>query len=580
MVGRLKLVFTSLALAAVIVPASLQGQEGRYRVLIPAFHPMENANKKFGEKSAEELRDLMSTLLTHEAIEEKEIKDNLKRFKMKMEELDCIKTRQLASQMNAQLALCVDYSEQGDNAVINPVFHDVASGETFEIDQQSFHKDAQEAAAQYIFNAFDLYVQQIRAQGICQDYYQSSQYENALRNCDEALALNNSSLGTRYLRGRILYDMERYPEALEELERVLDVNEFHEDALQLAGYIAALEDHDDKAREYYGRYLEINPGNASVRMKIAYDLAQAGDPQGAMQFIQVGLDVEPDNVDLLEQFGGFAFAAALEVVQEYQMGPQANDAGGIPPEAVELYRQAIGAYDKVFAQKGAETPVGHLRNIMAAYIQLNEPDQAVAMGRRVLETHPQEDALWSMYADALQRGGQLDEAIAALDRVKEINPSHPSASLRQGSWLIQAGQISRAVTVLTGVAQASPEQAEQAVRMVFNTAYQNGINAEPKNWRFAISTLTEAKKLPNLSDAMKNQLNFWHGYSLYSQGLEAGKAQTLASAQASLPLFQQALPLLRNSGDYPASVNVNLQQIIDATNTYVEIQEAIIKRGR
>jgi hypothetical protein len=41
-----------------------------------------------------------------------------------------------------------------------------------------------------------------------------------------------------------------------------------------------------------------------------------------------------------------------------------------------------------------------------------------------------------------------------------------------------------------------------------------------------------------------------------------------------------AIALLNQSGDYPASVSVNLAQLLDNANTYVEIQDAIIKRGR
>ena len=52
-----------------------------------------------------------------------------------------------------------------------------------------------------------------------------------------------------------------------------------------------------------------------------------------------------------------------------------------------------------------------------------------------------------------------------------------------------------------------------------------------------------------------------------------------ATAQGSLPKFNQAVDLLRQSGDYPASVNVNLQQLLDNAATYIEIQDAIIKRG-
>ena len=118
--------------------------------------------------------------------------------------------------------------------------------------------------------------------------------------------------------------------------------------------------------------------------------------------------------------------------------------------------------------------VAQLRNIISAYIQLGDLPAAIATSERVLETHPQEDGLWSVYADALQRSDRLDDAITALDRVREINPEHPSAALRQGNWLIQAGRIPDAVEILSQVAQGNPQQAEQAGRLIFNEAYQNG----------------------------------------------------------------------------------------------------------
>ena len=61
---RVKFAFMMLAAAFVAVPATTaQAQEmGRFRVLIPNFEPLEDANKKFGEKAAEELRDLINTL--------------------------------------------------------------------------------------------------------------------------------------------------------------------------------------------------------------------------------------------------------------------------------------------------------------------------------------------------------------------------------------------------------------------------------------------------------------------------------------------------------------------------------------
>jgi tetratricopeptide (TPR) repeat protein len=576
----MKLALAGIAVALVVAPATtLQAQDmGRFRVLIPNFEPIEGANKKFGENAAKELRELINTLATHQPIEKKEIESNLKRFKMKMDELDCIRTRQLASQMDAQVALCATYAQQGDRYVVNAEFWDIASSESFKVDATDAAEKQEQIAAQHIFDQFDRYVQQVRFAQFCGEYAQSQQWDNALRNCDQALELNPAAVGTRYQRARILYESERYPEALSELETVLDLNPFHEDALQLAGYISAKEGNDDQALAYYNQYLELNPGNAQVRMKIAYDLAQAGDPAGAMSLIQVGLDVDPENTDLWEQYGGFAFAAALEINQRAAVGPPENS-GGVAPEAVEYFRKAIDAYQKVFAVKGADTPVGHLRNIVAAYVQLDEMERAISMAEQALETHPQEDAIWSIYADALQRTGKLDQAIAALDRVKEINPSYPNVSLRQGNWLIQAGRVQDAVAVLRDAVAGNSDQADMAARLIFADAYSNGVQKE--RYAHAITGITAAKQLPNLSSAMMSQLNFWHAYALYTGGVKDQQPQTLQTAQATLPRFQEAIRLFGQAKEYADSQpSITLSQFLTNTQTYVEIQEAIIKRGR
>ncbi len=582
MVGRLRTLFSLLAVVSLLVPGLLQAQQAnqRYRVLVPDFQPMEDADDDLGKDAAEKLRELLEASVTHQPIEKDEIEDDLDRFDMDMDELDCIRTRQLGSQMNAQVALCASYTETGNEQyAVNAAFWDIASGESFEVESVTVPEDdGDEMAAQHIFDSFDRYVQLTRFAAFCADYAQSQQWDDALNNCNQALDLNPQATSVRYQRARIHYEMENYSEALSELETVLAENPFHEDALQLAGYISALEEQDEQAREYYSQYLELNPSDSGVRMRIAYDLAQAGDPRGAMQLIQAGLDVDDANADLLEQYGGFAFSAALEVVQSTPT--QSQDAGGsVPPEAVELYREAIDAYEQVFEIKGADTDVRHLRNIIAAYIQLEELEQAVSMGERVLETHAQEDALWSIYADALQRSGRLDEAVAALDRVREINPEHPSAAMRQGNWLIQAGQMQRAVEVLTSVARDNPQQAETAANLIFADAYQKGVQQD--RYGYAINGLTAAKQLPGLSSATMSRLNFWHGYSLYTSAVAEQEPQTLQTAQATLPKFRRALELFRQGQEYAASqASITLAQFLENTNTYIEIQEAIIERGR
>ena len=585
--GQLRLVWMMAACATLAMASGVAAQE-RYRVLVPDFMPLQGADGDFGEDAANDLRDMIGSLVTHQAIERDDIEDSLDEFDLEMDELDCVRTRQLASQIGAQVALCASYAPAQNGGVkLGAEFWDIGSSESFALDSTTVAENDPKGAAQYIVDQFDQYQQQLRAAGICSDYAQSKQWEAALRNCDQALQLNPDGIATRYQRGRILYEMDRPADALQELEKVLAENPMHEEALQLAGYIAATEGMDEQALDYYSRFLELRPESANIRMRIAYDIAQAGNPRSAMQLIEEGLAVDPENIELLEQYGGFAFAAGLQVEggdsvaadslpqDTVEAMPESGETVGA--EAAEYFRAAIDAYEKVYEARGPETSAGQLRNVIVAYLQLGEPEEAIAMGERALETHPEDESLWSTYADALNRAERLDEAVAALERVREINPDNTAAALRQGSWLIEAGRTEEAAAALGEVAAASPEQAERAAQVIFADAYRRGIQQE--NFQHAASALEVARGLPNVGTQLLDQLEFWGGYSLFRGAVVEQEPSTVETAQATLPKFQQALTLIQESGDYASTVDVDLAELVDNVSTYIEIQEAIIRRG-
>jgi len=205
MVGRLRLTLGLVFTALVVGPVTLIAQnQGRFNVLIPYFEPLGGADDDFGKDASEELRDLINTLATHQPVEEDDIKDEAKRFDLKIEDLNCIRTRQLSAQMNSEVALCASYTENPDKSwTVNAEFWAV-DGESFVVSEITVGEKEEERAANHIFTEFDLYIQQIRAAAICGDYYASQQWDNALRNCDQALELNPNAIQTRFLRGNIL----------------------------------------------------------------------------------------------------------------------------------------------------------------------------------------------------------------------------------------------------------------------------------------------------------------------------------------------------------------------------------------
>jgi tetratricopeptide (TPR) repeat protein len=587
MLDRLKLgaIVTAMGLlmaAPLASPAhQAAGQDvtGRFRVLVPNFEPLNDARDKYGKETAKELRKLINDLATHQPVDEKELKSALKQYDIDEDDLNCIRARQLANLMNVEVVVCSSYAEEGGEKQfrVNSQFVTVSTGETFEV--PSFvgieEKESYKEGAAQIASAFERLAQQTRAMQFCADYAQSQQWQNSLENCDRAIDLNPSSSSARMVRARVLRETDRMDESLVEYEEVLKLDPMNETALQSAGYVAAQLGEDDKARKYYADYLELDPMNSGVRMKVAYDLAQAGDPAGAMGLLEEGLEIDPENADLWQQYGNFAFAAGS---QAFQASGAAQDSE-LPPEVEQNYRTAIDAYQRVFAVQGADMNPAQLRNIVAMYAQLGELDEAIRFGDEALAAHPDDAALWSTYANAKQQTGDLEGAIAALEKVRELDPEAPNVSARQGKWLLDAGRNDEALPVLKDAVTRGEQTADAMARLVFADAYSNGI--QKNNFDYGINGIAAAKSFDGISSGLQSQLNFFHGYGLYKKGEAAQGPQTLASAQATLPVFQQALRQLQGAGEYAAATpSVNLQQFLDATNQYIEIQEAIIKRGR
>jgi len=573
--GRLRLGLLAVVTAALatipLQPNTLRAQEAsaRFRVLVPDVPPTGDESRKFGERLADELRNLINDMATHQPVEEKEIKDALKRFDMKMEDLDCIRTRQLGQQIQAELVFCGQYSREGEGWRVQGSFVSSA-GEALEVEPVSVDDKGQKAAAEHFFSSLQLMVDQMRFAQFCGDYASSQQWEQALTNCDRAIELNPNTVASRYTRAMVLRNMDRQEEALEEFKRVLEVDPLHEDAMQNAGYVSALLGRDDDARMYYSNYLDLNPANAAVRMRVAYELAQAGDPQGAMQLIEVGLELDPENVDLLKQHAGFAFAAGADLAAGQQ---------DIPPEAAELYRKALQSFNRVYDIEGAEMDVAQLRSMIGAHLNLGEINEAITLGERVLQTHGDAAQIWSVYADALQRADRVDDAIAALERTRSLDPEYPNISARQGNWLLTAGRIDQALPMFRDAIQRGEQSADAVVNLIFGNAYNQGVRNQ--NWDYAIRVLRLTGEF-SASTEIRQRSNFWLGYALYSRASVEQEPQTLETANATLPQFQEALRLLSGAASYAQGNNLegSRQELLSATNTYIEIQEAIIRRGR
>ena len=567
--------------AFVLLAGSLPADAGaqateRFRVMVTNLMPAEGSDDDFGKDLAKELRKLINEYPTHQPVEEGEIKDKARDFDLDMDDLDCIRALQLATQMNVQLVFCGGYVENKDakEFSLSGLKFAAPGGTEFLIQDRTWGEKDYEMAASEISGTFETYVTQLRHAQFCGDYYNSKDWVGAETNCRQALEMNPSDTQSRLIYALVQKEQGRDQEAYDEVLKVIETDPLNEDALNLAGYQAAVLERPEEARQHYHSYLTLNPGNAAVRMRIAYDLATAGDSEGAMLLIEEGLALDDANVDMLLQHASFATRAA----QDLRAGVAADEP--LSAEVAELYRKALASYEGAYAVQGEEMDGAHLRNMVAAYFQLEQLDEAIQMAERALETHPEETQLWSLYADILNRSERLDDAVAALAELASRDPDFPNVKARQGQWLLDAGREDDAFPYLQAAVEQGEQPADIIARVLFSAGQRGGLSKN--DWPYALRMIEMAKGFTGVSEETAGMLDFWQGYALYNQAREQQEPQTLQTAQASLPKFQEAARLFalgRVGGYADTQPTIKLQVFRDATQQYIEIQLAIIQRG-
>jgi tetratricopeptide (TPR) repeat protein len=580
--NRRQTVALSLVIAVTgLVPAlPLAAQEpapaassSRFRVLVPTLERRGAARADFGKKVAEQVAKQINSLPTHMPVDAKEVKESLRKYKIKEEELDCIKARQLAVQINAELVMCGTVEPAAAGNQVAAQFISARTGETFEV--AAFPATDPVQAAQHIYQSFENYVKQISLAAFCRDYLASQQWAQALENCNQALAINPNSQTALNMKGMALYrlsmaadqsvvnDSARLRESYDVYRKVLELNPVEQDALKQAGIIGARLGEAEASRTFFRQYMELNPGDAAVRLAIAGDAARAGDAEGALRIIEEGLTADTTNVDLATYAGHFAVQAAAKAKEK--------------ADQQRLFETAVRHYTRVRAAKGAETDAGVLQNMMQALVQLERFEEAVNLGREATAARADDPNVWIAYSAALSGAKRTEEALTALETAITRDPKNERAVGRRAALLLELGRLDAAREAFNTAITAGMD-ATAAAQLVFNEGYEK---YRAQSYESALAYFDLSRDLA--SDAKgRGQANFWSGMVFYQRGIAAAKPQNARAARASKPLFERALSFLQASGveTYAAETRgVNLGQTISAVRQYIDIQNQLIKRG-
>jgi tetratricopeptide (TPR) repeat protein len=554
----------ALVLGALPAVAAAQTQDDlvgrRYQVLVPAFEALGGAEARIGASVADELRKRIRELATHTAADARELRAALRRYNLSERELDCVRARQLAVQMGSELVMCGTYAPVADGLEVRVSVIGAKSGETFEI--EPFVATTAGGMAERVFTKFSDFVEQTRLAAFGVQYLSGEQWEPALDNCGRAWQINPQAVSAGYCVARALLGLDSLAASLAAHLRVLELNPVHTDALLTGGIVAARLDDQTTARALFKQYLDLDASNVEVRLRVATDLARAGDPAGALRIAEEGLETQPENLALQEFAGHFAMAAAQKA--------------GADAAAAPFYDTALGYYRGVFAARGAETDPTLLRNMIATLNQLDRHQEAAELGAQVLAVRPEHAPLWAIYADALQRVGRLDAAIAALDSVAARDAEYANLHGRRAMWLLQAGQVARARTAFRTAIERGELTGDAAANAIFNFGYAERFQKGQEE--AAVEFLEESRQFATTA-GMRARSSFFIGVANFNRARRLQEPGTTDAARAALPVFQKALEQFEQSRAYREQERA-VAQFIEQSKTFIEIQEAIIKRGR
>ena len=566
-------VLRSLAVVALLAgltlsstPNSLaiaQEPGGRFRVLVV---PMQSKalDDDFGEDVAKELRDRLEDFATHAPIAENEFKRALKRYEVKPEDLNAIRARQLANLMGAQVVFWGEVNKAGAGYEVDAKFIDVKTGDEVAVPKVTVRDDNDEAVKKIAAAAIDAFQEQVkfvRARQFCADYAGSQQPENAIRNCNEALEINPKSVDALYNKGlafRQLYENEQQQgtngwadSAITYFERVLENDPGRRIAMQQAAWLYSKMGEANKATELYKQYLELDPGNVPVRLKVAYDLANADLMPEAIEIIQGGLEYAENDTTLLQSLGDYALQYSSE-----------------DSSYVDI---ALDAYKKVLELKGAQTDVALIENAIAAYTRADKPQEAVQFAEQALESHSDSPRLWSLYADALGRMERYSEAAAAMDSVIALDESYQHAYLKRGRFKLQAGNEDAALADFQKAIQVGSSTESDVFTLLWAEAIQNRNNG---NYTKALPFFEKAAEYAPADK--RQELQFWWGYTNYQLGEQLANPQDagINQLQRAQSQFQASLQHLNQAGQ----VKKEIPQLKDAAQKWLLNIEARIKQ--
>jgi WD40 repeat protein len=223
------------------------------------------------------------------------------------------------------------------------------------------------------------------------------QYEPALAKLTEVAEMRPDALIVCLERCQVLYELERYAEAVASLDK----------AIEIAG----------KDRDFW--------------FCRGFALVKCGSQEAARESLDFAINIQPDDCD-------FWFEKSKALFE------------------LERYEQAIGGLYLAIKIEPNESYLWDWLGI--AMRRLGRAEEAISIYERALELQPDDPDILDHRAYALLTLGRYDEAMADWDKVLEIDPNHANAYCNKACYFALQDQVELVLENLRRAIELEPEE--------------------------------------------------------------------------------------------------------------------------
>jgi Flp pilus assembly protein TadD len=237
-------------------------------------------------------------------------------------------------------------------------------------------------------------------------------------------------------RAQQYYSEENFVKASVEYRNAMRISPKDPAAIVMAARCAEKLDRIREAGALYQGVVDANPTNLEARAGLARLMLLGGVPEAAQKVIGIGLNQNPNSVELLTLRGAARNqlkdvpGATSDIDHALQLAPHDEDAVAV---RAGLYKQAGDlqkAIELVSAGVSGNPKSSNLRMILTELLlAAGEPDKAEQEARSLVQLKPQELSLRTKLAVLLVRDKKPDEAQRVLEEAVKAFPDTDDAKL-------------------------------------------------------------------------------------------------------------------------------------------------------